>query len=76
MAILKCKMCGGDLAFEPGATVCECAMCTYHQRAGALDNGVLLFYSLIHGKRNNFLAVQIDSYVAVSSIRQKESSSP
>ena len=27
MAILKCKMCGGDLVFEPGATVCECEYC-------------------------------------------------
>lgn len=25
--IIKCKMCGGDLAFEPGSTVCECEYC-------------------------------------------------
>ena len=27
MAILKCKMCGGDLDFRPGVTVAECEYC-------------------------------------------------
>ena len=27
MAILKCKMCGGDLNIEEGVTVCECDYC-------------------------------------------------
>ena len=27
MAVLKCKMCGGELRFEKGATVCECEYC-------------------------------------------------
>ncbi len=27
MAILKCKMCGGDLHFEEGASTCECEYC-------------------------------------------------
>ena len=27
MAVLKCKMCGGELHFEKGATVCECEYC-------------------------------------------------
>jgi hypothetical protein len=27
MAVFKCKMCGGDLVFEQGSTVCECEYC-------------------------------------------------
>lgn len=27
MAVIKCKMCGGDLVMEPGATVAECEYC-------------------------------------------------
>ena len=27
MAVLKCKMCGGDLHFEEGASICECEYC-------------------------------------------------
>ncbi|MBP3870419.1 MAG: TIR domain-containing protein [Faecalicoccus sp.] len=27
MAVLKCKMCGGDLRFEAGASTCECEYC-------------------------------------------------
>jgi len=27
MAVLKCKMCGGDLHFEEGTTICECEYC-------------------------------------------------
>ncbi|WP_031551695.1 hypothetical protein [Oribacterium sp. FC2011] len=38
MAILKCKMCGGDLTFEPGATVCECEFCGTKQTIPTADN--------------------------------------
>ena len=27
MAIIKCKMCGGDLSITEGATVTECEYC-------------------------------------------------
>ena len=27
MITFKCKMCGGDLEFEQGATICECPYC-------------------------------------------------
>jgi len=27
MAIIKCKMCGGDLHFEESASICECEYC-------------------------------------------------
>ena len=38
MAILKCKMCGGDLVFEPGATVCECEYCGSKQTIPNTEN--------------------------------------
>ena len=31
MAVFKCKMCGGDLVFEQGSTVCECEYCGSRQ---------------------------------------------
>lgn len=31
MAVIKCKMCGGDLVMEPGATVAECEYCGTRQ---------------------------------------------
>ena len=27
MAVIKCKMCGGDLTLEAGSTVCQCEFC-------------------------------------------------
>lgn len=36
--IIKCKMCGGDLAFEPGSTVCECEYCGSKQTIPSADN--------------------------------------
>lgn len=27
MTVLKCKMCGGDLEFDPGSSVCSCEFC-------------------------------------------------
>ncbi|WP_197027330.1 TIR domain-containing protein [Oribacterium sp. FC2011] len=38
MAILKCKMCGGDLSFDSGATVCECEYCGSKQTIPTADN--------------------------------------
>ena len=38
MAVLKCKMCGGDLVFETGATVCECEYCGSKQTIPNADN--------------------------------------
>ena len=29
MAIIKCKMCGGDLNIEAGMTVAECEYCPH-----------------------------------------------
>lgn len=38
MAIIKCKMCGGDLQVIEGSTVCECEYCGTKQTVPTLDN--------------------------------------
>lgn len=38
MAVLKCKMCGGELSFEEGATVCECEYCGSKQTIPNVDD--------------------------------------
>lgn len=38
MAILKCKMCGGDLNIADGVTVCECEYCGSKQTVPSMDN--------------------------------------
>ncbi|MBQ9038540.1 MAG: TIR domain-containing protein [Clostridia bacterium] len=38
MITFKCKMCGGDLTFEPGASVAECPYCGTNQTLPKLDD--------------------------------------
>ena len=38
MAVLKCKMCGGELSYEPDATVCECEYCGSKQTIPKVDD--------------------------------------
>ncbi len=38
MAVIKCKMCGGDLKLEEGSTVCECEYCGTRQTVPSADN--------------------------------------
>lgn len=38
MAILKCKMCGGDLTIQDGMTVAECEYCGTKQTVPTADN--------------------------------------
>ena len=38
MAVIKCKMCGGDLVIEPGSTVAECEYCGSRQTVPVADN--------------------------------------
>lgn len=38
MAVLKCKMCGGDLEVSEGMTVCECEYCGSKQTVPSIDN--------------------------------------
>ena len=38
MSTLKCKMCGGTIDFEQGATVCTCEYCGTKQTLPRLDD--------------------------------------
>ena len=38
MAVIKCKMCGGDLKLVEGSTVCECEYCGTKQTVPSMDN--------------------------------------
>lgn len=38
MAVIKCKMCGGDLVLIEGQSVAECEYCGSLQIFSALDN--------------------------------------
>ena len=38
MAVIKCKMCGGDLHIEEDSTVCECEYCGTRQTVPSADN--------------------------------------
>ena len=38
MAIIRCKMCGGDLEIEAGVTICECEYCGSKQTIPTVDN--------------------------------------
>ncbi len=38
MAIMKCKMCGGDLNVAPGETIAECEYCGTRQTVPSMDN--------------------------------------
>lgn len=38
MAVIKCKMCGGDLLLETGSTIAECEYCGSRQTVPVADN--------------------------------------
>ncbi len=38
MAILKCKMCGGELQIVGGENICECEYCGSKQTVPTLDD--------------------------------------
>ena len=38
MAVLKCKMCGGNLEVSEGISVCECAYCGTRQTVPSVDS--------------------------------------
>ena len=42
MAIIKCKMCGGDLEIIEGSSVCECTYCGTKQTVPSADNEKML----------------------------------
>ena len=55
MMTFKCKMCGGDLSFEPGASVAECPYCGTMQTLPKLDDGkrANLYDRANHFRRQN-----------------------
>ena len=55
MSVFKCKMCGGDLAFEEGSTVCECEYCGSKQTLPNADSEkkVNLYNRANRLRRNN-----------------------
>ena len=55
MAIIKCKMCGGDLVIEQGNTVATCEYCGTQQTLPRLDNEkkLNLYDRANHFRRNN-----------------------
>lgn len=55
MALFKCKMCGGDLNIENGATVCECQYCGTKQTLPKVDDEqrANLYDRANHFRRNN-----------------------
>lgn len=55
MAVFKCKMCGGDLVFEQGSTVCECEYCGSRQTLPKLDDDkkANLYERAEHYRRSN-----------------------
>ena len=55
MAIFKCKMCGGTIEFEPGATVGTCNYCGTKQTLPRLDDDkkANLYDRANHFRRNN-----------------------
>lgn len=55
MAVFKCKMCGGTVEFEPGATVGTCDSCGTQQTLPRLDDDrrANLYDRANHFRRNN-----------------------
>lgn len=55
MAVFKCKMCGGTVEFEPGATVGVCDSCGMKQTLPRLDDDrrANLYDRANHFRRNN-----------------------
>ena len=55
MSVFKCKMCGGTIEFEPGATVGVCEYCGTKQTLPKLDDDrrVNLYDRANHFRRNN-----------------------
>ena len=55
MAVFKCKMCGGTVEFEPGATVGVCDSCGTQQTLPRLDDDrrANLYDRANHFRRSN-----------------------
>ena len=51
MPVFKCKMCGGQLEFEQGATTCECSYCGTLQTVSKSSDD---YIQNLFGRANNF----------------------
>ena len=55
MAIIKCKMCGGELNITPDSTICECEYCGSKQTIPNTDDEKRLrLYERAHKLRYEF----------------------
>lgn len=63
MAIIKCKMCGGDLELLPDSTVCECEYCGTRQTVPSADSEKML--SLFHRAGKLLRAYEFDKAYGV-----------
>ena len=63
MAIIKCKMCGGDLELVPDSTVCECSYCGTRQTVPSADSEKML--SLFHRAGKLLRACEFDKAYGV-----------
>ena len=63
MAVIKCKMCGGDLELIPDATVCECEYCGTRQTVPSADSEKKL--SLFHRAGKLLRACEFDKAYSV-----------
>ena len=63
MVVFKCKMCGGEMSLEEGATVAECPYCLTKQTLPKLDNEkrTYLYDRANHFRRQNDLAANRDA---------------
>ncbi len=63
MSVFKCKMCGGDLQIEAGATVAECEYCGTKQTLPRLNDERIanLYDRANHFRRNN----EFDKAIAI-----------
>ncbi len=55
MVVFKCKMCGGDIRFEDGATTCVCEYCGTRQTLPRIDDDrrANMYDRANHYRRNN-----------------------
>ena len=63
MAIIKCKMCGGDLELVSDSTVCECEYCGTRQTVPSADSEKML--SLFHRAGKLLRACEFDKAYGV-----------
>ena len=74
MAVLKCKMCGGDIIAEPNATYGTCDSCGTTMTLPRLEDEMQAnrFNRANHFRRQNEFDKAIDAYVCYISENEKD----